>query len=92
MTQTFFYRFSTRQEALDAFAPISIDGAFELEFIAVDVIDVILKETGETAFTEDGFEYPVTVPLPWFHLNTTEQLTGFSAYEVFPVTPYRVFM
>ena len=92
MNQTFFYRFDTEQEALDAFYSITVNGAFELEVIAVDVIGTIYKETGVMIPDPPFGEYPELVALPWFHLNTTERLDGFAQWEVFPVTPYRVFM
>ena len=92
MTETFFYRFETEQAALDAFEPIALDGRFYLDSIAVDVINKIYKPTGNVVVDVEGVEFPELAPLPWFHLNTTERLDGFTAFEVFPVTPYRVFM
>lgn len=92
MTQTFFYRFDTKEEAHAVFSPISVDGDFELELIAVDVIGTIYKETGVIIHDPEFGDYPEMTPLPWFHINTTERLEGFSQWEVFPVTPYRVFM
>lgn len=91
MTPTFFYRFDTEAEALSAFDGLTIDGRFEMETVFVDVIGTIFKETGVTIHDPEFGDYPEYAPLPWFHLNAIARIEEIEAFEIFPVTPYRVF-
>lgn len=92
MTQTYFYRFTSESQALEHFSEISIDGRFELDGIATDVIGTIFKESGTLIESEDGDFFPEYVATPGFHINTTDTFETMVEFEVFPVTPYRVFM
>lgn len=56
---------------------------------ALDVVGTIYKPTGEMGQSEFG-PYPLFEPIPGFHVNYIGS-EDFSAYEVFPSTPSRVF-
>jgi hypothetical protein len=63
----------------------------ELETVAVDVVGVIYKPTGETVMTE-GFEVPLMAAIPGWHVNviTETELPELVPFTVVPNNPVRV--
>jgi len=68
-------------------------GAFEWLFtgLALDVIGVIYKPTGEMLTDDDGGEYPEMAAIDGWHSNliTEEEVEGLPEI-VAPATPYRI--
>lgn len=89
-TRTVFYRFPSISEYLDLISAYVDESGNGVE-VTLDVIGTLYKATGNlVGVGEDS--YPEILPIPGYHVNTTEELAALAAYEVFPVTPYRVFM
>lgn len=62
--------------------------------VTLDVIGIIHKPTGNTLTTEDGLQYPETLPIDGYHANLkaelTEQQEALLPLIPAPTTPYRV--
>ena len=90
---TTFLQFGSEAAAIDAFAPWLQDGAMPayIGSVAVDVVGVIQRPTGEVLQTEDG-EIPVLAPVPGWHINLSESVPELAQYEIeAPAAPARVF-
>lgn len=90
---TIYLRFSDEAAAVAAFTPWSGDGAIPpyADRVAVDVLGVIQRPTGEVLQTEAG-EIPVLAPVPGWHINLSERVPELEQYEVeAPTVPDRVF-
>ncbi|EFI61350.1 MULTISPECIES: hypothetical protein [Comamonas] len=90
---TTFLQFGSEVTAIDAFAPWLHDGAMPayIGSVAVDVVGVIQRPTGEVLQTGDG-EIPVLAPLPGWHINLSEPVPELAQFEIeAPATPARVF-
>jgi hypothetical protein len=61
------------------------------KYAAVDVIGTIYKPTGQTIQTDEG-EVPEMAPLDGWHVNVrhTDETPELAPYQVFPVTPARM--
>lgn len=90
ITHTVFYRFPDEGVYREHIADY-VDEAGSGIDVTLDVIGTLFKATGAMV-EEAGDSYPEILPIPGYHVNTTDELPTLSAYEVFPVTPYRVFM
>lgn len=68
-------------------------GAFEWVFtgLALDVIGLIYKPTGNMLTDDEGVEYPETAPIDGWHANliTAEEVEGLPEI-VAPETPFRI--
>lgn len=62
--------------------------------ITLDIIGLIYKPTGNTLTTEDGLQYPETLPIDGYHANLKAELTvdqeALLPLIPKPTTPYRV--
>ena len=62
--------------------------------VTLDVIGLIHKPTGNTLTTEDGLQYPESLPIDGYHANLkaelTEQQEALLPLIPAPTTPYRV--
>jgi hypothetical protein len=61
------------------------------KYAAVDVVGVIYKPTGNVLTTDEG-EVPEMAPLDGWHVNVrhTDEVPQLAPYQVFPVTPTRM--
>lgn len=62
--------------------------------VTLDIIGLIYKPTGNTLTTEDGLQYPETLPIDGYHANLKAELTvdqeALLPLINKPTTPYRV--
>lgn len=90
---TSYLRFPTESAARSALDSWIVDGGLPayIGAVAVDVVGVIFRPTGEVLQTEDG-EIPVLAPLPGWHINLSEPVPELAQFEIeAPATPTRVF-
>ena len=89
---TCFYKFATEDECLTVAADHVVDGVVPTYIggVAVDVIGVIWKPTGEALDTYTPTSV-VFAPLDGWHVNTTEPIPEWDEYSVVPTNPVRVF-
>lgn len=90
-----FLKFDSKPAARAAFAPWLSPQAVEIPSsigtVAVDVVGVIQRPTGEMLDTPDG-EVPVLAPVPGYHINLSERVAELQQYEIEPPeNPERVF-
>jgi hypothetical protein len=90
-----YHRWPDEQAWRDALLIAQTDPV-TLQGMATDEVGVIHKETGETRIGEHGGPEAVVAPLPGFHVNVARMQgvplpDGWSATEIFPDTPHRVF-
>ena len=90
-----FLKFDSKPIARAAFAPWLSPQAAEIPSsigtVAVDVVGVILRPTGEVLDSPDG-PVPVLAPVPGYHINLSERIPELQQYEIEPpAIPDRVF-
>lgn len=88
-----FLRFNSKAEAASVLNTWMIEGAWPTYIgrVAVDVVGIIYRPTGEAQQSEGGGA-PVFEPLPGWHINLSERVAELQQYEIAPpVTPERVF-
>ncbi len=90
-----FLKFDSKPIARAAFAPWLSPQAVEIPSsigtVAVDVVGVILRPTGEVLDSPDG-PVPVLAPVPGYHINLSERIPELQQYEIEPpAIPDRVF-
>lgn len=89
-----FLRFNSESTARTAFAEyLTEDNQWPsyINKVAVDVVGIIYRPTGEVQQSEDG-EMPVLEPLPGWHINLSERVAELHQYEIEPpAIPDRVF-
>ncbi|WP_253279353.1 hypothetical protein [Comamonas testosteroni] len=90
-----FLKFDSKPIARAAFAPWLSSQAAEIPSsigtVAVDVVGVIQRPTGEMLDTPDGL-VPVLAPVPGYHINLSERIPELQQYEIEPPeNPDRVF-
>lgn len=90
-----FLKFDSKPIARAAFAPWLSPQAVEIPSsigtVAVDVVGVILRPTGEMLDSPDG-PVPVLAPVPGYHINLSERIPELQQYEIVPPeNPERVF-
>ena len=90
-----FLKFASEAAAIEAFAPWATDEATYPNYIgtvAVDVVGVIHKPTGNTLQDAEGNSYPEMTPISGWHINLSGDVPELSAFEIDPpATPARVF-
>ena len=90
-----FLKFTSEAEAAAAFAQWATDEATYPSYIgtvAVDVVGVIHKPTGDTLIDSEGNSYPDMQSIPGWHINLSDSVPELSAFEIDPpATPARVF-
>ena len=90
-----FLKFNTEAEAVAAFAQWATEDApipVYIGTVAVDVVGVIHKPTGNTLQDGDGNGYPETAPIPGWHINLSGSVPELSTFEIDPpATPSRIF-
>ena len=90
-----FLKFTSEAEAIAAFAQWATEDApipAYIGTVAVDVVGVIHKPTGNTLQDADGNSYPEMTPLPGWHINLSGDVPELAAFEIdLPDTPARVF-
>jgi hypothetical protein len=98
MYTDFFLRFDTEAEANAALydEQTNVDGdvvetVLVPKYAAVDVIGTIYEPTGEMIQTDEG-EVPEMAPIDGWHVNVrhTAEAPELAPYQVFPVTPARM--
>ena len=71
----------------------AVEGYEVPNYANIDTIGVIYKPTDATE-TVDGMEVPVTAAIPGWHVNVRlmpdEDGSALESFEVFPVTPMRI--
>lgn len=90
-----FLRFASGTQARAAFTPWLRSPADDLPpyigTVAVDVVGVIQRPTGEMLDSTDG-PVPVLAPVPGYHINLSERIPELQQYEIEPpAIPDRVF-
>ncbi|WP_253252224.1 hypothetical protein [Comamonas thiooxydans] len=90
-----FLRFASGTQARAAFTPWLRAPADDLPpyigTVAVDVVGVIQRPTGEMLDSTDG-PVPVLAPVPGYHINLSERIPELQQYEIEPPeNPDRVF-
>ena len=90
-----FLKFDSKPIARAAFAPWLSPKAAEIPSsigtVAVDVVGVIQRPTGEMLDSPDG-PVPVLAPVPGYHINLSERIPELQHYEIEPPeNPDRVF-
>lgn len=90
-----FLKFDSKPIARAAFSPWLNSQAAEIPSsigaVAVDVVGVILRPTGEMLDSPDG-PVPVLAPVPGYHINLSERIPELQQYEIEPpAIPDRVF-
>ena len=90
-----FLKFASEAEAVAAFAQWATEDApipVYIGTVAVDVVGVIHKPTGNTLQDADGNSYPEMAPTPGWHINLSDSVPELSTFEIDPpTTPSRVF-
>ena len=90
-----FLKFQSEAAAIEAFAQWATEDApipVYIGTVAVDVVGVIHKPTGDTLTDSDGNSYPEMAPIPGWHINLSGSVPGLAAFEIDPpTTPARVF-
>ena len=90
-----FLKFQSEAAAIAAFAPWATDEATYPNYIgtvAVDVVGVIHKPTGDTLIDSEGNRYPDMQPIPGWHVNLSGEVPELAAFEIdAPDTPARIF-
>lgn len=90
---TAYLRFPTESAARSALDRWIVDGGLPayIGAVAVDVVGVIFRPTGELIQTQDG-EVPVMAPVPGFHINLSDRIPELQQFEIEPPeNPDRVF-
>lgn len=90
---TVFLQFTSGAAAVVAFAPWSdgVEIPSYVDAVAVDVVGVVIKPTGDVQQTPDG-EVAVMTPVPGFHINLSDRIPELQQYEIEPpATPDRIF-
>ena len=88
-----FLKFETEHQARAVLAAHMQDDAWPayIGSVAVDVVGVVRRPTGNLIQTPDG-ALPEMVPVPGWHINLSERVPELEQYEVeSPATPDRVF-
>ncbi len=49
------------------------------------------KQTGVMLTDDDGNQYPETVTIAGYHVNTTQPVEAWTSYQVFPTSPASVY-
>ena len=90
-----FLKFTSEAEAIAAFAQWATEDAplpTYIGTVAVDVVGVIHKSTGNTLQDADGNSYQEMTPIPGWHINLSGDVPELSAFEIDPpAAPARVF-
>jgi hypothetical protein len=90
-----FLKFQSEAAAIEAFAPWATDEATYPAYIgtvAVDVVGVIQKPTGEMLTDSEGNSYPDMRPIPGWHVNLSGEVPELAAFEIdAPDIPARIF-
>ena len=90
-----FLKFNTEAEAIAAFAQWATEDApipAYIGTVAVDVVGVIHKPTGDTLIDSEGNRYPDMQPIPGWHINLSGEVPELAAFEIdAPDTPARIF-
>jgi hypothetical protein len=98
MYTDFFLRFDTEAEANAALFTEQtnvqddvVETVLVPKYAAVDVVGVIYAPTGKTIHNEE-LSYAEMKPLPGWHANVrhTDEAPELAPYQVFPVTPARM--
>ena len=88
-------KFQSEAAAIAAFAPWATDEATYPAYIgtvAVDVVGVIHKPTGDTLIDSEGNSYPDMQPIPGWHVNLSGDCPAdLAPFLIEVAAPVRVF-